>query len=185
MTRAKAGDPDIDYRALRFAFAAKPDFNPYGKAGAEHRAAMMKAYSAGDCATAVKEAVEFFEASFGSIDGHIVSDICNGRLRNDAERARHHAIAAGLIHSITDFGDGKSQETAYVVISVDEEYSLLGVLGLNLGRQSLIKAEGHMFDQLDVTTTDGQPRSLLFNIDRVFAAYGNMFKQKQPQPPKP
>src|SRR5436853_6293896 len=108
LSRAKSGDPGVDYQALRFAYATRPDFNPYGVAGASHRDAMFKAFQAGDCATAVKEAADLLDANFVNVDGHIVSDICYSRLGNDAERARHHAIAAGLIHSITDSGDGKA-----------------------------------------------------------------------------
>jgi Domain of unknown function (DUF4919) len=185
LARAKAGEPGVDYQALRFAYAAKPDFNPYGLTGASHRDAMFKAYQAGDCATAVKEASQLLDVNFVNIDGHINSDMCYSRLGNEAKRAREHAIAAGLIHSIVDSGDGKTQQTAYVVISVDEEYSLLRVLGLKPGRQSLIQGDGHNFDQLDATKPDGQTQSLFFNVDRVFAAYGNILKAKPPQKQQP
>lgn len=183
--RAKTGEPGVDYQALRFAFAAKPDFNPYGLAGAAQRDAMFKAYQAGDCATAVTQASALLDVNFVNIDGHIISDMCLSRLGKDAERAREHAIAAGLIRSILDAGDGKTQQTAYTVISIDEEYSILRVLGLKPGRQSLIKGDGHQFDQLDTTKPDGQPQTLFFNVDRVFAAYGNIVKTKPPQKQQP
>ncbi|HXP75499.1 MAG TPA: DUF4919 domain-containing protein [Stellaceae bacterium] len=185
VAHAKTGEPGVDYQALRFAYAAKPDFNPYGLTGASHRDAMFKAYQAGDCATAVKEAVQLLDVNFVNMDGHIVSDMCYSRLGKDAERTREHAIAAGLIHSIMDSGDGKTQQTAYVVISVDEEYSILRVLGLKPGRQSLVQGDGHKFDQLDATKPDGQTQSLFFNVDRVFAAYGNILKAKPPQKQQP
>jgi hypothetical protein len=185
LARAKTGETGVDYQALRFAYAAKPEFNPYGLSGADHRNAMFKAYQAGDCATAVTEATALLDVNFVNMDGHIVSDMCNSRLGKDAERAREHAIAAGLIHSILDSGDGKTQQTAYTVISVDEEYSILRVLGLRPGRQSLIEGDGHKFDRLDAVKPDGQTQAVFFNIDRVFAAYGNTLKSKPPQKPQP
>ncbi|HKF72868.1 MAG TPA: DUF4919 domain-containing protein [Stellaceae bacterium] len=185
LARAKNGEPGVDYQALRFAYAAKPDFNSYGLTRVSHRDAMFKAYQAGDCATAVKEASGLIEVNFVNIDAHIVSDICYSRLGNDAERTRHRAIAAGLIHSITDSGDGRTQQTAYVVISVDEKYRVLRLLGLKPGRQSLVGGDGYKFDQLDATKADGQTQSMFFNVDRVFAAYGNILKPKPPQNQQP
>ena len=180
LARAKTGEPGVDYQALRFAYAAKPDFDPYGLAGAGHRDAMFKAYQVGDCATAVKEAAQLLDANFVNMDAHIISDMCYGRLGNQTERAREHAIAAGLIRSIMGSGDGKTQQTAFVVISVDEEYSLLRLLGLKPGRQSLVEGDGHKFDQLDTTKPDGKTQSVFFNVDRLFAAYGNTLKPKPP-----
>ena len=184
LAHAMAGESGVDYQALRFAYAAKSDFNPYGLTGASHRDAMFKAYQAGDCATAVKEASQLLDVNFVNIDGHIISDMCYGRLGNEAEHAREHAIATGLIRSIMESGDGKTEQTAFVVISVDEEYSLLRVLRLKPGRQSLVQSDGHKLDQLDASRPDGQTQTLFFNVDRVFAAYGNL-KGKPPQKQQP
>ena len=184
LAHARAGDSGVDYQALRFAYAAKPDFNPYGLTGASHRDGMFKAYQAGDCVTAAKEASQVLDVNFVNLDAHIISDMCYGRLGKEADRAREHAIATGLIRSIMDSGDGKTQQTAFVVISVDEEYSLLRVLRLKPGRQSLVEGDAHKIDQLDTTRPDGQTQSVFFNVDRVFAAYGNL-KGKPPPKPQP
>jgi hypothetical protein len=185
LTRAKAGDPGVDYQALRYSYAATPGFNPYGGAATAHTGAMMKAFKAGDCPNVVKEAAEVLDVNYTNIDAHMLSDLCYSRMGDDAQRAQHHATAAALLRSIASSGDGKSEGTAYVVIAVEEEYSLLSALGTKPKRQALIQGDGHMFDRIDVTTSDGQTQAVFFNIDRVFAAYNQLLQQKRQQSPQP
>jgi hypothetical protein len=49
----------------------------------------------------------------------------------------HYLWFEGLIKSILASGDGKTAETAYVTISVAEEYSVLSYLGLKIKSQGL------------------------------------------------
>ena len=53
------------------------------------------------------------------------------------EQQYHRAMFYGLMGSITSSGDGKSIETAYKVICVDEEYTLLNYVGAKVNGQSL------------------------------------------------
>ena len=57
----------------------------------------------------------------------------------DLSAADHHKYwFRGLIDSILSSGDGKSPETAYITISVGEEYDLLSALGLMRKDQTLL-----------------------------------------------
>jgi hypothetical protein len=140
---------------------------------------MTKAYSAGDCGTAMTQAQEVFEANFVSIDAHMVAAVCQKKAGNEEGARRAYTIVLGLLRSVLKSGDGKSPQTAFVVISVDEEYKALEALSLQPGTQSLVAHGGSSFDRLDARKRDsGEPVTLYFNIDRPHA---QLMKSLQPK----
>ena len=71
-----------------------------------------------------------------------------------------------LVDSIVGQGDGKSFETAFQVISVDEEYAVLVVFGLDRVEQRLVTYNGNEFDVLTVRSREsGDEFQLFFNVD--------------------
>ncbi len=81
-----------------------------------------------------------------------------------------------LLDSIQNGGDGKTAQTAFVVMSVDEEYTLLRFLGYQMQSQGLEKTEGHTFDVLTVINPKNQEtRKLYFNIDKIWVGYEKVF----------
>jgi len=66
-------------------------------------------------------------------------------------------------------GDGKSIESAYVVIATDEEYALFNVLGLRGVSQALVNDKDHNYDRMDaVDRKTNQTTTFYFNIDIPF-----------------
>jgi hypothetical protein len=54
-----------------------------------------------------------------------------------------------------------------VVISVAEEYSVIGVQGSKKLQQALINKNGHSYDLLTVANKSGGKDEIYFNVDRV------------------
>ena len=127
---------------------------------------MIKAYRAQDCATAAHDADTILAADYVDIDAHLVADVCSRQLGDTATADLHRMTAHGLLRSILQSGDGKSPDSAYTVIAVAEEYSLLGLLHLKLTRQSLVSQQNHAYDRMDVTDADGKGDTVFFNVDR-------------------
>ena len=100
-----------------------------------------------------------------------------GKLGQAGPSAREEEIGFGLIKSIQT-GDGKTAESAFTVVSVAEEYSLMRVLGRRVTRQSLVRKDGHFFDVLDTVDLQGRPSVDFFMIDRVMAAEAKAFAPK-------
>jgi hypothetical protein len=72
----------------------------------------------------------------------------------------------GLVDSILSSGDGKTPETAYHVISVDEEYAVLNTLGFKVVKQSLMESKGHSYDKMEVLHMKSkEPGMIYFNVD--------------------
>jgi hypothetical protein len=172
---AKSGQP-VDWQAFRFAYAETANFDVTGMKSAATRKAMNEALRANDYAAAIVQANLILEENYVDIDAHVVSDIANTKLGNTDEAKKQHAIAIGLLRSIRT-GDGKTPETAFTVITVHEEYSLIGVLGLRRQQQAVIANAGHNYDVLDVIDKDGVGQTLYFQIDHVLAAEAALLKR--------
>jgi hypothetical protein len=86
-----------------------------------------------------------------------------------AAAQREHDITAGLIKSIMT-GDGLTPQTAFTVITVHEEYALFHILGLDVTQQALVNENGHGYDLMSTTDSDGKSQDYYFLIDRVLAA---------------
>ena len=112
------------------------------------------------------------------MDAHVAASLAYKGLGDTAKSDFHKTVYLGLVNSIISSGDGKTPETAYVVISTHEEYITLRALGLSPRGQSLNHINGHAFDIQ--TITDPQTKAdtkVYFNIDIVWKAENDLFKE--------
>ncbi|RJF87875.1 DUF4919 domain-containing protein [Oleomonas cavernae] len=177
---AQKGEQPVDWQALRFAYSESAEFDLTGLITMGLRQEMFKAFSAGDWNGALAKAAIVIEKAFVNIDAHVISDISYRQLGDEAKAAAHFKIAKGLIDSIRT-GDGRTPATAYTVISVDEEYSLMRILGLTAKQQALMHLDGHSYDQIDVQDEDGKQFSIYFLVDRVLEAEAKRLSPPAPQ----
>lgn len=165
LAQLKGGDVGIDFKSLRAAYAQSADYHPYG-GDAGPRRAMIAAFKAGQCNEALAAADKVLDADYLDLDAHYISFSCQSKAGRADKAAFHKAVFLGLLNAILSSGDGKSQGTAYAVLSAPEEYTVVGYLGLRPSGQSLIHADGHSYDRLDVTDTkSGAASGLYFNVD--------------------
>lgn len=94
------------------------------------------------------------------IDAHLISATALRELGRLAESQHRVRWFRGLVDSILASGDGRTPQTAFVVISVPEEYSLLRALRLRPTSQSL--APGFI-DALSVVSEKGSASTIYFN----------------------
>jgi hypothetical protein len=180
VAQVKAGKIEIDYTAFRLAYAASPKYAPYGVA--EILSKLKKAYDARDCPSAMAHAKEVFEVNFVHMEAHKIAAFCQKKAGNDEEARRHYAMFMGLFSSVLKSGDGKSPETAFVVIAVDEEYSVLETTSFTPVKQALVNHGGSAFDRFEVKWRDSdsdQTVTLFFNVDRPHAQLARTLQKKQ------
>ena len=82
---------------------------------------------------------------------------------------KYHDIEFGLLNSIIKKGDGKTCQTAWPVIQINEEYFILEMLGAKLQKQS-IDNTGGACDKMEVQTDQGKA-IYYFEISKVFKGY--------------
>lgn len=169
LAKLKAGDTSIDFAALRYAYAESANYDGYGGGPPGAQKAMAEAFRAGDCKQALVQAKLILDSMYIDIPAHIVASRCSAETYEVGTSNFHRAIAMGLERSILSSGDGKSPQTAYVVVRISEEYHMIGILGFRPGKQSLVHDGGHSYDLMQVTDASGKEVSIYFQIDRVLA----------------
>jgi hypothetical protein len=118
------------------------------------------------CDEAIKIADAILAATYLSPDTHAAKSSCYRIAGDNAKADFHKAIYLGLINSILAKGDGNSPETAYTVVTVEEEYAVMRALGFTVWAQAFVHQGEHVFDTLagtdDKTKTTAK---LYFNVD--------------------
>jgi hypothetical protein len=167
----KAGKTDIDYTRLRLSYMDSPEYKA-AKDVSKSEDAMTDALNKKDYPAALKDAETVLESNYVNIDAHYVALVANREMGATDKAAFHRTVFRGLIDSIRNSGDGKSMETAWVVITVHEEYVMLRVLGFRPSGQSLVNQNGHAYDVMKVKNAeDGTEQTFYFNVDIPFKHY--------------
>ena len=173
--KVQNGDLSVDFKALRFAFADAENTKALDEdRGARYK--MFKALSDKKYKDALKMAEDGLKKAYVDANLHFVAHTANKELGNFEKADFHKKVLTKILDSIQNGGDGKTAQTAFMVINVDEEYTLLRFLGYQMQSQELDKTEGHTFDVLIVTNPKKQEtRKLYFNIDKIWAGYEKTF----------
>jgi hypothetical protein len=176
LQRAKNGDTTVDFKELRFAYAETKEYNPY-HGSRDERQKMFAAMKANQYEQARESAETMLAQNFLDLNGQFGAFVSNRELGNTQKTTLHKFLFEGLIHSVENSGDGKTPETAFIVISVDEEYVLLNWRGLRATGQELIQQNGHSYDLMKaVNTKTNEPVSYYFNIDKPLNWLGKSLK---------
>jgi hypothetical protein len=163
--KAKNGDPSLDFAALRFAFLEAPGGH---KEGFFNSREFNTLFQQKDYEKVLQTANNYLAQDFVDIRSHFFAGAALHALGREAESQKESALAKGLVKSITDSGDGKSQKTAYVVISTSEEYALLEWQGIHANSQSLqLGKDGAAWDVL-AGTRGSEAMNIYFDISKFY-----------------
>lgn len=159
----RSGERDIDFTRLRMAYAASPAYDPYGGDPDLFRA-MMAAVQARRHSEALVLADSVLARNYLDATAHLIAWM-SARQSGNEERAPYHAwVARELVRSIAS-KDGRTPETAMVVIAIDEEYAYLRANGLEPVSQAMSVCGGNRCDVLRVRDgRSGEEFSLYFDV---------------------
>jgi len=164
---AFADPTHADLFSLRMKYASTPLYEPYLPARLNEKFAIQKLRPKEmDESTRIR-----IEAYLKNTPVDIQIHLCAAAMREqfgDSDLARSHVgFAEGLLHSILNSGDGRQRETAFVVISVDEEYDCLQAFALTLVKQAAYDDQnGKHYDCLEVMDpTTGDRADMWFGTD--------------------
>lgn len=171
------GSAAVDFKALRLSYAETADYNPYGDDKVK-KAEMFESLRNKEHEKAAAAAQAVLEKKFVDIEAHFVCSIAFREMKNTGQYEFHHFVTRGLVDSILGSGDGKTPETAFIVIETGEEYALLGMIGFEVVRQSLIKSNGHSYDKMETKhRKTGEPAVFFFNVDIPFNWMNKQFRK--------
>jgi Domain of unknown function (DUF4919) len=170
LEKARKGDPGLDFTALRMASAAR--LAKASAADPELRKRMFEALHQDQWAAVIDIGDQVLAQNYLDIDAHMFVALAYEKNHQPEKAAPHRTMGNGLMKSILASGDGRSFKTAFVVISVEEEYSVLKHYRLHSDKQDLVTADGHSYDVLTAQTDKHEEATLYFNIDKVVAIEG-------------
>ncbi len=150
-------DP-VDFLELRTEYGNRGDFG----AICESNRPLRELYEAADAAnwyTVLELSARWLDSCPVDIDAHFLRAVALQEVGEVAESDAHARWFDGLVRSVLDSGDGKSSDSAFVVISVNEEYAILRALGLEHESQSLL---GGGVDAISVVDADGNRSTVYF-----------------------
>ena len=106
LARLKARDTLVDFTALRVAYAASPDYAPYGSDADDHRAALRVALGKRDYQRALQEADATLGIEYLDVRTHVVRAHVAEQLGDTAAALWDRIVAARLVRSIMQSGAG-------------------------------------------------------------------------------
>jgi hypothetical protein len=179
LERVKKQAPGVNFTDLRMAYTETKEYSPY-RGQSEARKKMFASLNAKDYAAALAASEKMLAANYLDLNGHFGASVSNRELGQADKADFHKYVFQGLLDSVNDSGDGKTMETAFVVITTDEEYVWFNVHGLRVESQALIKDKGHNYDKMIATDPKtNETVTFYFNIDKPFNWLGNSFKSKE------
>ncbi len=136
---------------------------------------MVEAMNNGQWEAAANQGLNWLDRCPVDIRAHHYTGIALTKLGREQEGQDHFRWAEGLMDSIVASGDGKTPETAYVTISVAEEYDALYFFGLERKSQALVSGP-IMCDLITALNDKGEEVSIYFNPAAHFARLAKMLK---------
>jgi hypothetical protein len=159
------------------AYTENKAYNPYDFDRDAHQA-MSVALKKKDYARVLEQAKKILEKNYLDVNAHLATRDAYTQMEKPEQAMFHGYVADGLVKSIMTSGDGKSPQTAFKVISTDEEYVILDALGLEPKAQALIKEKDHSYDRLEgVDRKTNKMVTLYFNIDIPLSWLKKSFKK--------
>ena len=176
-----------DYTAARLALAASPDYRPY--AFALRESALMDKWV--ELLEDKKATLEERQALVDTLARELpLSYPANSAIarwyadRYEASEPRdpmlleqgrpYYLALEGIIDSITGSGDGRSQDTAWRVIHIGEEYLVLSYLEYEVVDRLLVfGTDGRPFDVFRVKDAEGKDRTVHFDVSLFYGKGGD------------
>jgi hypothetical protein len=176
LARLQAHDTTLDFTRLRLAYAASAAYAPDPHSPTDD--SLRPVSARGDYARLRVLADSVLAQYPLEIRPRVLRAYAAAQLGDTATANSDRLIAARLVRSIVESGDGTEQRP-YVVISVAEEYALMNMLGhQRTGTQSDGPCGTHECDIIETRDRTGQARTLYFNIDLPQAYLTRLFHAK-------
>ena len=160
----------LDFDRLRKAYVESSEYNPYG--GMKLKG-LPEAYSSveqadfNDCLRNVDKVLAY---NYMSLEAHMIGVVCSGQAGEFDREDLHRYMVEGLMTSIENSGDGKSQESAFQTISTSELRGFVRLKGLQVLDQSIVYDNQGIYDKMQVRDPEsGEEYPLFFNVSQQFA----------------
>ena len=164
LQQLKSGDLKIDFKALRIDCAASKYECEADPDDVKRLSALLNSK---EFDQALKNVNQLLEKVFVDAELHYMAFVANSECGNKEKAEFHKAALRGLLDSIQENKHGKSEEDAFTIITVREEYIFLRFSNMQVKKQSLSHKGRHTYDIIvcqDIGN-QGHEVTVYFNAD--------------------
>jgi Domain of unknown function (DUF4919) len=164
LQQLKSGDLKVDFKALRVNCAA----SKYEcQADSDDIKLLSSLINNKKFDQALEKVNQLLEKVFVDAELHYIAFVANSESGNKERAEFHKAVIRGILDSIQENKHGKSEEDAFVVINVHEEYTFLRFSHMQVTKQSLSHKDGHTYDIMvcQDMSNKGREVTAYFNVD--------------------
>ena len=164
--RLAAGDTEIDYLAFRLAYAESDAYDPYSAEARDRSHRLLEFFfDAADLSSAQSVVDSALAINYTDIDAHIVASMMADEQQDSTRALYHRAIANGRDEAILEQAEGTTPKAPLRVISVDEELTILIVLGLDVSGRTMVDCNSSRCDRIWVRNLEtGETHALYFDV---------------------
>lgn len=174
----ESGKTDIDYVDFRNSFL---DSRQFSKKGTNYDSLKKQVYAEiknKNYQGVINLTKAMLSIDYTSMFAHKYLQQTYKIIGDTTNRNKYHDIEFGLLYSITKSGDGKTCETGWHVVQIEEEYFILNMVGADLQKQSISNGGKNTCDKMEVKTEEGENKTYYFEANRVFEMESKMFDKK-------
>lgn len=169
---AKLHPDKADFTELRHAYAQSPEYQPYFPTtdeGIDDLESLSDAQKTKDFEKAITLIDRLLRLNYLDIDVHTIASVVYRDMGDELRAVYHLKFAAHILASVFQSGDGISYQTAFKVINIREEYTILKFLNLNCNVQQMDYDQGHNFDVFEtIDPKSNEPRRMYFNTNIIW-----------------
>ena len=174
VSKSKDWIPTENYEKLRNDLGSSADFFNICELD-RPTSQMAKSMNDGNWSKAIDIGKNWINQCPIDIRVHHYLGISYEKTENHAEAKKHFRWFKGLMDLIAKSGDGKTPETAYVTVSITEEYDALYYFGLRKKTQTLVSGD-IVCDKIVAVNDKGDEFEIYFNPQAHFERLNKMFK---------
>ncbi len=178
---------EVDWAALRHAFAQTRHYHPYNDEWKDELTKVRKDLANGNLKAAETALDKLLERErFMRLDALALAAELYEKTGDKDKAQEHQQFAEGIAGTLFVPEQGMSFEKPIVVLFINEEYLVLRTLRLTHRTRSLREKDGHHFNVFTIPALEDQPgREVYFNIDMPFNARGKSPQRAFDQAKKP
>lgn len=173
----ESGKTDIDYVDFRNSFLESQQFSNKSMKYDSLKKQVYAEIKSKNYNNVIKLTKAMLSIDYTSLFAHKYLQQTYKIIGDTINKKKYHDIEFGLLYSITRSGDGKSCETGWHVIQIEEEYFILNMVGADLQSQSISSGGKNTCDKMEVKTEEGETKTYYFEANKVFEMERKMFEK--------
>jgi hypothetical protein len=173
----ESGDLNIDYADFRNSYLDSKHFRKKRRSNYDSLKTLTYAEIKNkDYPEVIKLTKAMLSIDYTSLFAHKYLQQTYKILGDTLNQKKYHDIEFGLLNSIVKSGDGKTCESGWHVIQIEEEYFILNMIGAQFQSQSISSSPKNVCDKMVVKTEDGEA-TYYFEANKVFEMEKKLFEK--------